>query len=208
METIHEHAEREMRSLGQRLHAMRESRSWTLETLADLTQLSKAYLSRLEAGDRQPSMTALCAIASAFGISISQLFERPDESTNCVIMRGGSATPKMANGLVFTPLSGSTKSFNLQPIQVAIPADRAGSETYQHDGEEWLHVISGRVLLRVNDKTYELEPGDSAQFDSRLSHRLEAMDDREAQVILVACAIPVGLNARRETMLTAAGFAG
>ena len=123
-------------------------------------------------------------------------------------MRGESATAKIANGLTFIPLTGSTKPFNLQPIRVVIPADRPGDETYQHDGEEWVHVISGQVILRIDDKTYVLEPGDSAHFDSRVPHRLEALGGHEAQVILVACAIPIGLNSGRRTMEMATEFAG
>jgi DNA-binding XRE family transcriptional regulator/quercetin dioxygenase-like cupin family protein len=194
MATIHEHAEEVTQTLGSRLHAMRESRQWTLEKLGDHTGLSKAYLSRLEAGDRQPSIVVLCTIAKAFGVTISALFEQPDESAACVIVRGGSNKPKFVNGLTYQPLSSSTKPFNLHPIGVTIPPDRGGAQTYQHDGEEWLHVVSGRAQIIIDGARHVLEPGDSAHFDSRLPHRLDALDDKEARVILVACSIPTSLN--------------
>src|SRR5258708_659836 len=69
MVTIYEHVGEMTQTLGSRLHAMRESRDWTLDVLAEKTNLSKAYLSRLEGGDRQPSLAALFAIAKAFGVS-------------------------------------------------------------------------------------------------------------------------------------------
>lgn len=206
---IHQHAAEVSLSLGNRLHAMRESRSWTLETLADLTGLSKAYLSRLESGVRQPSIVVLCTIAKAFGVSIATLFEQPDEAADCVIIRGGSGGQRRANGLRYQPLSSSTKPFNLQPIAVTIPFDRGGNEVYQHEGEEWLHVVAGRVQLSIGNKTYQLETGDSAHFCSRLGHRLDALDEQDAQIILVACPIPVALGHRREAAESMAGqFAG
>ncbi len=58
METIHDHAQAISQSLGLRIHAMRESRDWTLEMLAERAGFSKAYLSRVEGGDRQPSLVA------------------------------------------------------------------------------------------------------------------------------------------------------
>jgi DNA-binding XRE family transcriptional regulator/quercetin dioxygenase-like cupin family protein len=195
---IHEHAAEVSLSLGNRLHAMRESRSWTLEALAERTELSKAYLSRLEAGMRQPSIPVLCAIARVFGVSIATLFEQPDEVADCVIVRGGSSGARSVNGLRYLPLSSSTKPFNLQPIEVTIPFDRAGDEVYQHEGEEWLNVVAGRVRLSVGEKQYELETGDSAHFCSQLAHRLDALDGKNARIILVACLIPVALNPRRE----------
>jgi DNA-binding XRE family transcriptional regulator len=175
---------------------MRESRGWTLDALADRTGLSKAYLSRLETGVRQPSIVVLCAVAKAFGVSIATLFEQPDEAAECVIVRGGSTSMRRVNGLKYVPLSSSTKQFNLQPIGVTIPFDRAGDEVYQHEGEEWLQVIAGRVQLSIGEKQHHLETGDSAHFCSQLAHRLDALDGKDARIILVACPIPLALNRR------------
>ena len=215
MATIHDHALEIMQSLGSRLHAMRESRDWTLEDLADRTDLSRAYLSRLEAGERQPSIAALCSIAKAFSVSVAALFEQPDRSADCIIVRRQNAVSQSVNNLQFVPLSGSTKPFNLQPIAVTVPADRPGNEAYQHDGEEWLHVLSGRVQLSVDGTLHVLEPGDSAHFDSRLAHRLTALGGNDAKIILVACPIPISLNAagtarraRKEDVQLTAGHAG
>jgi transcriptional regulator with XRE-family HTH domain len=195
MATIHEHAQELTACLGSRLHAMRESRGWTLEDLADRTELSRPYLSRLEAGDRQPSIAALCSIAKAFDVSVAALFEQPEPGLGCVIVRKGTGVAQSVNNLSFVPLSASTKPFNLQPIALTIPADRPGDETYQHDGEEWLHVLEGRVQLSVDGTLHALEPGDSAHFDSRLPHRLTALGGNDARIIVVACPIPISLNA-------------
>jgi len=37
---------------------------------------------------------------------------------------------------------------------------------------------------------HDLEPGDSAHFDSRQPHRLTALGGRDAELILVACPVP------------------
>jgi hypothetical protein len=61
----------------------------------------------------------------------------------------------------------------------------------------------------VGDREYQLEKGDAAHFDSRQPHRLDALDGREAEVILVACPIPTTLISRRETgQLMTAGLLG
>jgi transcriptional regulator with XRE-family HTH domain len=211
--TIHEHVAEVTQSLGSRLHAMRESRGWTLEHLAQRAELSKAYISRLESGERQASIAALCAVAKAFGVSVAHLFEQPDASADCVIVRadGAEATglpAKTVNGLRYVPLSSSTKPFNLQPIAVTIPRDRPGNESYQHDGEEWVHVIQGRVRLTLAGAVHVLGVGDSVHFDSRLAHRLDALDDADARIILVACLIPVAMNQRRTSRESAANLVG
>ena len=78
----------------------------------------------------------------------------------------------------------------MQPIRVTVPADRTGDEMYQHDGEEWLYVLSGTLRLALADQTQVLHPGDAAHFDARTPHRLSALDGHDAELILVACAGP------------------
>jgi uncharacterized cupin superfamily protein len=53
-------------------------------------------------------------------------------------------------------------------------------EHYKHDGE-WIYLLSGRLTLSLAGKTYDLEPGDAAHFDSRLPHRLIARGTRKAE---------------------------
>jgi quercetin dioxygenase-like cupin family protein len=84
-------------------------------------------------------------------------------------------------------------------MRITVSPQRPGVERYQHDGEEWIYVLSGSLKLHVNEKQYDLEPGDAAHFDSRLPHRLDAGGGKDAEVILVACTIPTTLNSRRET---------
>ncbi|HTW93249.1 MAG TPA: XRE family transcriptional regulator [Tepidisphaeraceae bacterium] len=201
--------EEELNHLCRRLADLRSERGWTLEELAERSGLSKPFLSRLEAGHRHPSIAAVLTLAKVYGISVAQLFDtQPTPEDPCVIVRGAGATAKAVNGLLYVPLSSSTKPFSLQPIGVTIPPDRPGNETYQHEGEEWLHVIDGRVRLLVDGKTHTLESGDSAHFDSRLAHRLDALDGKEARIILVACPIPIALNPRREAVQATAGLVG
>jgi quercetin dioxygenase-like cupin family protein len=61
---------------------------------------------------------------------------------------------------------------------------------YQHEGEEWVYVLSGQLRLALSGRFYDLAAGDSAHFDSRLPHRLTALGGTDAELILVACPVP------------------
>jgi transcriptional regulator with XRE-family HTH domain len=52
-------------------------RGWTLGRLAAKTGLHKSYLCRISQGKRNPSVRAAMLIASAFGLSVEEIF-RPD----------------------------------------------------------------------------------------------------------------------------------
>ena len=64
---------RGLAELPARIRRLRRERGWTLERLAGETELSKAYLGRLESGERQPSLAALLALGRTFGLSVAEL---------------------------------------------------------------------------------------------------------------------------------------
>ncbi len=190
MSIVLDSVEIQLASFGARLRELRLQRRWTLGELATRSALSKTFLSRLETGDRQASIAAVLTLARVFGVSLASLFETEIAVEPCVIVRGKEAVYKTANGLTYTPLSNAERFFNLQPIRITVSKDRTGNEHFHHEGEEWVHVLSGQLRLSLAGKTYDLECGDSAHFDSRLAHRLIAMGGRDVEVLLVASPLP------------------
>jgi transcriptional regulator with XRE-family HTH domain len=177
----------QLADFGVRLHDLRSQRDWTLEELAERTGLSKPFLSRLEAGDRQPSIAAVLTLAQAFGVPAGSMFEAAISAEPCVIVRKDDAKTRRGEGLTYAWLSNIARFANLQPMKLTVSHNRRGDELYQHDGEEWVYVLTGRLRLAVAGKNHDLEPGDSAHFDSRHPHRLTALGGRDAELILVAC---------------------
>ncbi|MEI5583589.1 MULTISPECIES: cupin domain-containing protein [unclassified Agromyces] len=39
-----------------------------------------------------------------------------------------------------------------------------------HDGYDWVYVLSGRVRLALGDRETVLQPGEAAEFDTRVPH--------------------------------------
>ncbi len=193
----------QLSSFGVRLRELRLRRGWTLQELAARSGLSKAFLSRLESGDRQASIAAVLTLSGIFNVSLASLFESPLASEPCVIVRAADATERAINGLNYVPLSNAGRFFNLQPLRVRVSPSRRGDEHYHHEGEEWIYVLSGKLTLSLAGKTYDLEPGDAAHFESRLPHRLIASGSQDAEVLVVASPVssppvnPINFNRHR-----------
>ena len=64
-------------SIAEGLRHERIRAGLTLEQLALRSDLSIAHLSRLESGDRQPSIAALITLSRALGISMSACLREP-----------------------------------------------------------------------------------------------------------------------------------
>jgi transcriptional regulator with XRE-family HTH domain len=182
---------RVLSSMGAQLKALRTQRGWTLERLSRLSKLSEPYLSRLESGNRQPSLAALITLAQVYEIPLRTLLEGDGRTMPpCRIIRSGSTATRIANGLAYRSVSGGGALTGLQAMEMRIPATRHQNKFYRHEGEEWLYVISGSLNLIFEKEQHSLQAGDSAHFDARTPHRLAAIGKRDAVVLLVASAPP------------------
>jgi len=177
--------ENQLATFGARLKALRLERHWSLDELASRCGLSKGYLSRLESADRQASIDAVLTLSRLFGVPLAALFdERPEAPV--LVVRGGRTPSHVADGLTCWPLSARTPPLQLQPLRVLVAANRAGDERRQHDGEEWIYVLAGKLTLLAGDHAHDLDAGDAAHFDARLPHRLVARGGRVAELLIVA----------------------
>ena len=172
--------------LGAHLRSLRNQRGWTLGDLAQRTNLSEAYLSRVESGERQPSLAVLFDLAQTYHVSMASLFEE-ETPNHAVIVRSLEATVYQGNGLLYRLLSNKGSLANLRPIHVTVPVNRQKGPLYQHEGEEWLYVLSGQLLLILNDNEFILHPHDTAHFDAQIPHRLDAFSDDDAKILVVSC---------------------
>ena len=59
--------------LGQRVRALRIRRGWTQVEMADLLAMDRSYLSEIETGKKDPSLTMLKQLADGLATSVSEL---------------------------------------------------------------------------------------------------------------------------------------
>src|SRR4051812_46048067 len=86
--------------VGPRLKRVRTQRDMTLTELAAATGISKSTLSRLEAGQRRPSLELLLPIAQAHRIPLEELIGAPEVGDPRVRF-----TPRRRNGRIVVPLT-------------------------------------------------------------------------------------------------------
>jgi len=183
----------ELLEIGGRIRSFRQTRGWTLDQLASRANLSKSYISRLEDGDRHPSIASLLSISRAMGLSLSMLLSDEAATRSITVVRGSETPAVPGNGLVYQVHSGSLPGAVMQPVRITISASRTGDELYRHEGEEWLYVLTGQLTVTIGTEKYALSAGDSIHFDATVGHRLTASGGKEVEAILVANAMPRAL---------------
>ena len=60
---------------GNRVRALRQERGWSQVEMADFLAMDRSYLSEIETGKKDPSLTMLKLISDGLSITISRLID-------------------------------------------------------------------------------------------------------------------------------------
>lgn len=169
-------------AVAPQLRALRRRAGLTLEAAAGSAGLSPAHLSRLETGQRQPSLPMLLALARIYGTTVSELLGETTADRDAIV-RAADMEPTSAAGWTYFQAGSSGRG--MQALRVQIPYRARPDIVRVHPGEEWLYVLRGRLRLGLGDGSHLLAPGDSAHFDSLTPHRLTAEDPDGVELLFV-----------------------
>jgi DNA-binding XRE family transcriptional regulator/quercetin dioxygenase-like cupin family protein len=172
--------EETVEGIGPRLRSLRLQRGSTLAELAASTGISASTLSRLEAGQRRPTLELLLLLAKAHQVQLDELVQPPMTGDPRINLR-----PVKRNGMTVIPLSrrpGGTQAYKMIfPPQW--PA--GGTEQQTHEGFEWIYVLAGQLHLLLAENDVLLTAGEVAEFDTRLPHAFTNRGDQPAEVLIL-----------------------
>ena len=153
-------------AVGPRLRALRGEHGTTLAQLSEATGISLSTLSRLESGQRRPTLELLLPLAKAYGVQLDELVDAPTTGDPRV-----HARPFIRHGMTFVPLTRHLGG--LHAYKQILPAGHGGGgevEQRVHEGYEWLYILSGRLRLLLGEHDLVLNAGEAAEFDTRTPH--------------------------------------
>ncbi|MEU5163127.1 XRE family transcriptional regulator [Streptomyces sp. NPDC020875] len=162
--------------VGPRLRRIRRERGATLEALSEVTGISVSTLSRLESGQRRPSLELLLPLARAHRMPLDDLVGAPAVEDPRVRTK-----PIVREGRTMLPLT--RRPGGLQAYKVVLEPASAEPDPRAHEGYEWLYVLSGRLRLVLGEHDLVLGPGEAAEFDTRVPHWFGASGDAPVEVL-------------------------
>jgi transcriptional regulator with XRE-family HTH domain len=165
--------------IGPRLRTLRQQRGDTLAQLSATTGISVSTLSRLESGDRKPTLELLLPLARAHQVPLDELVDAPPTGDPRVHL-----TPRASHhGTTVVPLTrrpGGIQAFKMVYPPRTPPGD---PELKVHEGYDWLYVLSGRMRVRLGEHDVVLAPGEVAEFDTRVPHWFGAADGEAVEFL-------------------------
>ena len=162
----------DLRSLGQRIQALRAERGLTLQQLAKSSAVSLSMLSSVERAEKVPTIKVLAQIADGLGVSLARLVAEPETDRIIVRRAHEQDAAEYPGGWRRVILSPVVPGVNFELIRSALPAgcDAGTFPAYASGSHEYVAVESGQLRLTVGETAITLEAGDSVYFAADIPH--------------------------------------
>lgn len=175
--------------ISEKIRQRRQERKMNLEDLSALSGFSPSYLSQIERGLVNPSLSALSKIAEALEISVASLLSEevdrrvsrrpytvisPDQRIK-MIYPGSNVANEM-----LTPTMKKEFEFFLNSVP---PGDGSRSEPYTHTGYECGLIIDGVIEFHIADEMITLTAGQSICFDPNIPHYWKNIGDCDVHAV-------------------------
>jgi transcriptional regulator with XRE-family HTH domain len=181
-------------TLGSRIRKYREEREISRAQLAEDTGLTENFLESLEDDDVYPSIGPLQRIARALGVRLGTFMDDAvtrdpiisragDRSTDLTMHKTRNSRP----AFVYHALGKGKSDRNMEPFYIEIMPEEKDEEhkLSSHQGEEFIVVVKGRLLVIYGREEHILEAGDTIYYNSILPHHVGAYGDEPAEIIAV-----------------------
>jgi transcriptional regulator with XRE-family HTH domain len=151
-----------------RLRSLRTTLGYSLDELAERTNLSPSTISRIETGKRTIGLDVLVPLATALYVSLDALLDVHGDD-DVVIRPAPNSSGERTTWLLSRP-GGRTMAakMRLEPTD-GKPRQRV------HPGHDWFLVIEGRVRLWLGDREIDVETGEAAEFATMTPHAFSAI---------------------------------
>ena len=186
----------ELNLIGPRLRQLREHRELTVAALAERAGCSPEMIAALEAGELVPSLTPLFRLARGLGVRLGTLLDDQSQDGPAVVRHGAAGPAVQFSGndpartrstLDFHSLAPHKAARNMEPFLIDVHPAKGEVVLNEHEGEEFIYVLSGRIEVRYGKDVHRLDAGDSIYYESVVPHHLHALGN-EAKILAVVYA--------------------
>ncbi|MDD5014666.1 MAG: cupin domain-containing protein [Atribacterota bacterium] len=175
-------------NLGKKIRELRKLKGLTIVKLASKLKLSNSFISQLERGSINPSITLLKSISDEFNIPIQELLEDMG-SKNSFIPRIITEKERKVitfEGGVYASLLNHYLNWDYEfVLNKYPPGSCTGKLKYTHEGEECGYVLEGEIIVEINNESYHLKAGDSIVFHSDIPHRTINKTKKNARAVWI-----------------------
>ncbi|MBS7383458.1 MAG: cupin domain-containing protein [Methanomassiliicoccales archaeon] len=171
----------DMNKVGKRVKKYREHLGLTQEQLAVNSSLDLTFIKDVEDGIVYPPIGSMIKLSRALGQRLGTFMD-DQYVADPIIVRYSERKEETANSrdgakghYHYYPLGKGKSDRHMEPLFIRIEEDEEKAMS-THEGEEFMVVVHGKIIVRYGKEEYILERGDSVYYNSVVSHFIGAID--------------------------------
>ena len=177
-----------MNRLGVRIKRKREILNMPLSDLSKKVGISISALSQIENAKAFPSIITLKAIAVSLYTTVGELIGENETLTRHPLIKAHDIKFVKVNssGSRLFLLSQHDNSKQMEPYILTFTKNSDSLEIMsEHPGQEFIHVLTGKVLMKLDDKQFLLEKGDNFYYNSNIPHLVKNIGETLAKILWI-----------------------
>jgi len=169
-------------SFSRKIRELRQEKGLSLEDLSRETGYPLDVLTDVEEGTVAPPVSLVLQLGRLFKID----FETLEPQERKASKRRRSSHKKRVASYAYTPLTRPGEEKHLRAYLVGIdPNTEHHGVEYHHEGEEFIYVLQGSLVIQVGQNTNSLGTGESIHFNSALTHKLSNPTGSKTELLVV-----------------------
>lgn len=177
-----------MNRLGERIKRKREMLNMPLSDLSKRVGVSASALSQIENSKAFPSILTLKSIANSLYTTVGELIGENELLTKNPLIKSAEIKFVKVNssGTSLFLLSHHENSKQMEPYIMKFVENSDSSDIMQiHPGQEFIHVLEGKLMISLENTSYIIEKGDNFYFNSNAAHNLRNIHSSSARVLWI-----------------------
>lgn len=181
----------EKEKMGKKIRNLRKSSNQSLADLAEKIGKTSSYLSQIERGLAEPSLSALRQVSDALNTPIFY-FLVDEKEYNTVVRKDERKMITFPNSNISVELISASRNRQIEMIETTLEAgEKFSREENTHEGEECILVKKGELNIMIGKEEYDLNEGDSIYFLSSLPHNIT--NTGEEHLVFISAITPPNL---------------
>ena len=176
------------------LLSLRRKRGLSQNQLSERADIPRSTITHMESGEGNPSLTNLCKLAAALGISIEELLSRP--RSECTLLKA-SEIPVLSRSAgrvrVHKLMPDAVRGIEIDKVEIQAHSSMGG-RPHLPGSKEYLITLAGEVIVSVAGDDYTVANGDVLAFPGDQKHAYRNRKSRPAVALSVVLPMPYLLN--------------
>ncbi len=180
-------------AIGEKLRTLRLRKKIGLVEVGEHSGLSPALISKIETGKIYPTLPTLLRLALVFGVGLEYFFREDQLRAEFAIVRAedrerfpdapdGKHVSYFFESLDYEAVDRKLDAYlaDFQP-----PPENGELPTHEHEGIEFVFVLSGTLQLTFDSQPHELKAGDSVYFNAEIPHGYSRVGDETCTAMVI-----------------------